>query len=130
MLSKLVVSGVLRYNINREFWEAVFTEKREKTLHIIQLCAHAVPSALFALTILALVIGIFTYGGTWDKISAAFLYPYMPLSILGGIIGAVLAVRKIVRKEHPVRNALLLPLCVIHILLGIWFLILHEAFSL
>lgn len=129
MFRALVPNGFLQYNDSRKFREAIFTEKREKTLSIIQICAHAVPSALFALTVLTLIIGSFTYGGTWDKISALFLYPYMPLSILGGVVGAVLDVRKIVRKEHPVKNALLLPLCAVHILLGIWFLLLHEAFS-
>ena len=104
-------------------------EKREKILNILRICAHAVPTALIAMAVLTLIIGAFTYGGTWDKISAAFVYPYMLLGIVGGVLGAALDIRKIIKKEGILKNILLILLSVFHILFAVWLLLLHEAFS-
>ena len=104
-------------------------EKREKILKRVKLCAHAVPAALFALMLISLLIGSFALNGSWDKVSAAFLYPYMPLSIIGGAVGGALDIRSIAKKERVLGNILLLVLSVIHILLGAFLFSLHGAFS-
>lgn len=95
----------------------------------LRLFCHLVPLVLFALSVLSLIIGSFTLGGTWDKISAAFLYPFMPCAVLGGLIGAVLDIKAMLKKEGIVKNLLLLLLALCLILLGVWFLLLHQAFS-
>ena len=104
-------------------------EKREKILNILRICAHAVPTALFALMLIALIIGSFALNGSWDKVSAAFLYPYMLLGVVGGVLGAALDIRKIIKKEGIFKNILLILLSVFHILFAVWLLILHNAFS-
>lgn len=104
-------------------------EKREKILKTAKLCAHAVPSALFGLMVLTLIIGAFVLDGKGDAVVAVFLYSYMPLSIIGGALGIVLDIRKIIKKEGIFKNILLILLSVFHILFAVWLLILHNAFS-
>ena len=95
----------------------------------IKLFCHLAPGVLFALSVLSLIIGTFALGGTWDKISALFLYPFMPIAVLGGLAGIVLDVKAMLKKEGIVKNLLLILLCLVYILLGVWFLLLHQAFS-
>ena len=101
----------------------------EKRKSLLKLLLHLVPVGLFLLALLVDVVAGFAPGGFWDKIVALFLYPFMFLSPICGFCAIVWDIWDMIKTKKILKNALWALLAFLTLLLGVFFLILHEAFS-